>query len=215
MYPTKSKSVTVPFGVRGSWAAGYHTGTDFAASIGTPLYATKGGVVVFTGLSGGWGQAYGYHIIVSSYHDGRFVRHMYAHMSDFRVQRGQRVKAGQFLGMSGNSGNTTGPHCHYEERHSPFGYYDHHRPVLLDYKPKPVISVSKAQPGKTNRHVAKLKRRMNEYFPKKKKIWGPYFNKELRARYAEYQKNLGYSGTDANGRPGRSSLRRLGFVVRD
>lgn len=214
MLPIKNGKVRVPYGVRGSyWAAGYHTGTDFIADVGTPVVATKGGVVVFSGYSGGWGQAYGYHVIISSYHNGRMIRHMYAHLSSRAVNYGQRVKAGQRIGNSGNTGNTTGPHLHYEERWRNYGYYDNKAPVLLSYQPAPVISLSKVQPGKTNLHVAKLKRRLNKYFPKKPKIWGPRFNRKLRERYAEYQRNLGYKGTDANGRPGRESLRKLGFRV--
>lgn len=214
MYPTKSKVVTAPYGVRGSWwAAGYHTGTDFAASIGTPIYATKQGVVVFSGYSGGWGVAYGYHVIVSSYHDGKFVRHMYAHLYSRKVGIGERVKAGQLIGYSGNSGNTSGPHLHYEERWAPYGYYNNKAPILLSYKPPVTISVSKAQPGKNNRHVRRLKRRMNRYFPNRKPLRGTYFGKELRNRYAEYQRNLGYSGSSADGRPGWKSLRKLGFRV--
>lgn len=215
MLPTKSGVVNLSYGVRGHlWKAGYHTGTDFDASIGTPLYATKGGVVIFKGLSGGWGQAYGYHVIISSYHNGRFVRHMYAHMHSFAVNVGERVKAGQYIGLSGNSGNTTGPHLHYEERHHPFGYYDNQAPVLLTYQPRPIIHVSKVQPGKTNNDVRKLKRRMNKYFPKRRALWGPVFSKALRRRYAEYQRNLGYSDSAADGRPGWKSLRKLGFDVR-
>lgn len=214
MFPTKSKVINVSYGVRGShWAAGYHTGTDFDASTGTSLYATKGGVVVFAGYSGGYGTAYGNHVIISSYYNGRMVRHMYAHMSSFGVRYGQRVKDGQFIGKSGNTGNTTGPHLHYEERHSPYGYYDSQRPVLLAYQPKPVISLKKVRPGKTNTHVLKLKRRLNTYFPKKKKLIGPFFSKALKDRYAEYQKNLGYDGKQANGIPGRISLQKLGFRV--
>src|SRR5690349_13459380 len=180
MLPTKSGKVNVPYGVRGSyWAAGYHTGTDFDASIGTPIYATKGGVVVFSGYHGGWGASYGYHVIISSYHEGRIVRHMYAHLYERKVSYGQRVKDGQLIGLSGNSGNTTGPHLHYEERWRDFGYYDNKAPILLDYQPAPVISVSKAQPGKNNLHVLRLKKRMNRYFPKKKPLKGTYFGKEL------------------------------------
>lgn len=215
MLPIKNGTVRVPYGVRGSlWAAGYHTGTDFIANIGTPLHATKPGVVVFAGYHGGWGAAYGYHIVISSWHNGRLIRHMYAHMSHLAVGLGERVKGGQYIGQSGNSGHTTGPHLHYEERWAPFGYYDNKAPVLLDWSPKPVIHVSRVQPGKTNRDVARLKRRMNKYFPKKKKIWGPRFTKELQDRYSEFQRNLGYEGPAANGKPGRTSLEKLGFRVK-
>jgi len=215
MLPIKNGKITTPYGVRGShWAAGYHTGTDFAANVGTQIRATKGGAVVFSGYSGGWGQAYGYHVIISSYHNGKMIRHMYAHLSSRKVVAGQRVKAGDVIGLSGNTGNTTGPHLHYEERHTNYDYYDNQRPVLLDYQPKPIIHLSKVQPGKVNLDVAKLKRRMNKYFPKKPKIWGPRFNRKLRDRYKEYQRNLGYTGAQADGRPGRESLRKLGFDVR-
>jgi len=214
LLPIKNGTINVPYGVRGSyWQAGYHTGTDFVANIGTPVRATKAGVVVFSGYTGGWGQSYGYHIIVSSWHNDRLVRHMYAHLSHRAVGLGERVKTGQYLGESGNTGNATGPHLHYEERWAPFGYYDNKAPVLLDYSPAPVISVSKVQPGKRNLHVRRLKRRLNRYFPKKKPLRGLYFGKELRERYAEYQRNLGYKGDDANGRPGWKSLRKLGFRV--
>jgi murein DD-endopeptidase MepM/ murein hydrolase activator NlpD len=214
MLPTKSGKINVAYGVRGSfWAAGYHTGTDFDASVGTSLYATKGGRVVFVGYHNGWGAAYGNHVIISSWHKGVLVRHMYAHMSSFAVGVGDTVKAGQLIGKSGNTGNTTGPHCHYEERTAPFGYYNNKAPRLLSYEPRPTISLSKVQPGKNNLHVAKLKRRLNKYFPKKKPIWGTRFNAKLRDRYAEYQRNLGYEGKAANGVPGKASLEKLGFRV--
>lgn len=214
MFPTKSKIIHLSYGVRGThWAAGYHTGTDFVASTGTSLYATKGGRVEFVGYSGGWGTAYGNHIVIVSTHEGKVVKHMYAHMSSFSVREGATVKAGQFIGRSGNTGNTTGPHLHYEERHSPFGYYDSQRPVLLTYQPKPVVSLNRLQPGKTNRSVSRLKRRLNQYFPKKRKLIGPFFSKALKERYAEYQRHLGYSGAQANGIPGRKSLEKLGFKV--
>lgn len=214
MFPTKSKVINLSYGVRGThWAAGYHTGTDFDASTGTSLYATKGGVVRFAGYSGGEGTAYGNHIIITSYYNGKFVRHLYAHMSSFAVKSGQRVKDGQYLGRSGNTGNTTGPHLHYEERHSPFGYYDSQRPVLLAYQPKPVVSLSKLKPGKTNTHVSRLKAALNKEFPMKSKLVGPFFSKALKDRYAEYQTRLGYDGKAANGLPGRSSLEKLGFRV--
>lgn len=214
VYPTKDRRVTAAFGVPGSWAAGYHTGTDFGVPTGTVVRATKGGVVVFAGYSGGWGTAYGNHVVVSSYHNGHFVRHLYAHLSKISVGYGERIDTGEVIGLSGNTGNTTGPHLHYEERTAPFGYYNHKRPVLLGFVPPPVISLRKLKFGKRNLHVRRLKRRLNRYFPKKKKLVGLRFNNKLKDRYAEYQRSLGYTGKDANGLPGRSSLQKLGFRVR-
>lgn len=213
VYPVKRVYVNCGFGVRGPWAAGYHPGIDYDASVGTELFATKGGIVLFVGTYNGYGQDYGYHIIIKSWHLGRQITHLYAHTSKSYVYPGQSVATGQKIGLSGNTGRTSGPHLHYEERHSPFGYYNHHRPVLPEWKPAATISVSKVQPGKRNLHVRRLKRRLNRYFPKKTKLYGLYFGKDLRERYAEYQRNLGYKGDAADGKPGWSSLKQLGFRV--
>lgn len=133
--PTKLNYVTCPFGYKGSWAAGYHTGIDYRAPIGTPIMATKKGKVVFAG-TGGWGPAYGKHVILQSWHRGRRVRHMYAHLSGIRVRPGQKVLAGGVVGRSGVTGNVSGPHLHYEERVSPFGYWNHRRPRLTAWQPR-------------------------------------------------------------------------------
>ena len=213
VYPVDRVYINAGFGVRGPWAAGYHPGIDYDASIGTRVYATKGGRVQFIGTYNGYGQDYGHHIIIKSWHKYRFITHLYAHMSNSFVMPGQRVKAGQVIGLSGNTGRTSGPHLHYEERHTPYGYYNHHNPVLPEWNPAPKISISKVQPGKRNLHVRRLKRRLNRYVPKKKKLWGLKFGKGLQERYAEYQRSIGYRGKDADGRPGRASLKRLGFRV--
>jgi murein DD-endopeptidase MepM/ murein hydrolase activator NlpD len=213
VYPVKNPHVNCGFGVRGSWAAGYHPGIDYDASIGTRIYATKSGTVQFVGTYNGYGQDYGYHIIIKSWHKGRFITHLYAHTSRSYVRPGQKVTTGQVIGLSGNTGRTFGAHLHYEERHAPYGYYNHHNPVLPMWSPLPVISLSKVQPGKRNLHVRKLKRRLNRYFPKQKKLYGLKFGKELQARYALYQRIIGYKGKQADGRPGRASLERLGFRV--
>lgn len=214
VYPVERVKINCGFGVRGSWAAGYHPGIDYDANTGTRIYATKGGRVQFIGTYNGYGQDYGHHIIIKSWHKYRNITHLYAHMSTSFVLPGQRVKAGQVIGLSGNTGRTSGPHLHYEERHYPYGYYNHHNPVLPQWSPDPIISVSKAQPGKRNLHVLKLKRRMNKYYPKRTPLKGLKFGEELRKRYAEYQRNLGYKGSAADGRPGWESLRKLGFRVK-
>lgn len=123
--PVPGKKITTPFGKKGSWAAGYHTGDDYACSVGTKVIATTAGIV----KSGSWGAAYGTHIIIETkFPKGKTVRHLYAHLSSKLVKTGAHVKAGQQIGKSGNTGRTTGPHVHYEERVSPYGYMNHRKP---------------------------------------------------------------------------------------
>lgn len=86
-----------------------HSGIDLAAPIGTPIRATKEGVVVTSGWSGGYG------IMVRLDH-GNGVETRYAHMSRAVVRSGQSVKAGQIIGAVGSTGRSTGPHLHYELR---------------------------------------------------------------------------------------------------
>ncbi len=86
-----------------------HKGTDFAAPIGTPVYATGDGVVT----KADWGTGYGRVVYIQ--HDfGLETR--YAHLSKIRVKKGQRVARGQRIGDMGNSGRSTGSHLHYEIR---------------------------------------------------------------------------------------------------
>lgn len=87
------------------FTAGKHDGTDFRAAVGTPLYASQAGVVK-TGSghprAGTWVEIHSGSTIVG-----------YSHMSTRKVSSGQSVKAGQLIGYSGNTGNTTGPHLHF------------------------------------------------------------------------------------------------------
>jgi murein DD-endopeptidase MepM/ murein hydrolase activator NlpD len=125
--PVPSKVVTTAFGVKGSWAAGYHTGVDYACPIGSKVVATRSGTVV----AGDWGSAYGKHVILQSNDaNGRVIRHLYAHLNSKAVSIGATVKAGQEIGKSGNTGRVTGPHLHYEERISPFAYKNHRKPLF-------------------------------------------------------------------------------------
>ena len=90
-----------------------HTGTDFSLPTGTPVYSTGDGEVVYTKnkFSG-----YGKHIKIKH---GFGYQTLYAHLSEFSVKPGQKVKRGQIIGYSGNTGGSTAPHLHYEvvERH--------------------------------------------------------------------------------------------------
>lgn len=93
-----------------------HTGTDFRAPTGTPIYAACDGVVERSGYDkprsdGGTGA--GNHIRLNH---GDFVTTRYYHLSERKVWTGQRVKAGQLIGLAGSTGDSTGPHLHFEVR---------------------------------------------------------------------------------------------------
>ena len=85
-----------------------HNGIDFAASIGTPIYATADGSVAKVEV-----RFSGYGKMVEIDH-GFGYRTRYAHMHDFAVKRGQQVKRGDLIGYVGNTGLSTAPHLHYE-----------------------------------------------------------------------------------------------------
>ncbi|MBT2507989.1 peptidoglycan DD-metalloendopeptidase family protein [Streptomyces sp. ISL-98] len=107
--------VTTPYrAAGGSWSSGYHTGVDFSASSGTPVKAVSSGTVV----SAGWGGAYGNEVVIK-HDDGRYSQ--YAHLSSLAVSSGQSVSGGTQIGLSGSTGNSTGPHLHFEIRTGP-GY---------------------------------------------------------------------------------------------
>ena len=85
-----------------------HTGIDFGARVGTPIYATGGGKVTKVSTS-----FYGYGKQVEIDH-GFGLKTKYAHLSEFKVKVGQRVKRGELIAYSGNTGTSSGPHLHYE-----------------------------------------------------------------------------------------------------
>lgn len=86
-----------------------HAGVDIAVPTGTPVRAAADGVVKFSGRNGGYG------LLVTIDH-GEKVETRYGHNSRLIVQKGQKVKAGQIIAYSGNTGNSTGPHVHFEIR---------------------------------------------------------------------------------------------------
>ncbi|MFH8976307.1 transglycosylase family protein [Streptomyces sp. NPDC017890] len=95
-----------------SWSKGYHTGVDFPVATGTSVKSVAAGEVV----SAGWGGSYGYQVVVR-HGDGRYSQ--YAHLSAISVKDGQSVGAGQRIGRSGSTGNSSGPHLHFEVRTGP------------------------------------------------------------------------------------------------
>ncbi len=88
----------------------FHEGVDFAAPIGTKVYCTGNGVV-----SKAMKSNYGYGNVIIVDH-GYGYQTAYAHLSAFKVRKGQKVKRGQVIGLVGNTGLSTGPHLHYEVR---------------------------------------------------------------------------------------------------
>ncbi|MDG9704683.1 transglycosylase family protein [Streptomyces sp. DH37] len=113
--PVGGVSPTTAYRQSGSgWSSGYHTGVDFPVSTGTSVQSVSRGQVV----SAGWGGSYGYQVVIR-HSDGRYSQ--YAHLSAISVRSGQQVNAGQRIGRSGSTGNSTGPHLHFEIRTGP-GY---------------------------------------------------------------------------------------------
>ncbi|AJE87195.1 secreted peptidase [Streptomyces albus] len=111
--PVAGSSVGTPYHQSGSmWSSGYHTGVDFVVPTGTSLKAVGPATVV----SAGWGGAYGNQVVLQL-EDGRYAQ--YAHLSQLSVSAGQQVSGGQQVGLSGATGNVTGPHLHFEIRSTP------------------------------------------------------------------------------------------------
>jgi murein DD-endopeptidase MepM/ murein hydrolase activator NlpD len=111
--PVSGATIGTAYHVAGSmWSSGYHTGVDFVVPTGTPLKAVGAGTVV----SAGWGGAYGNQVVIRL-NDGYYAQ--YGHLSQLSVSAGQTVTAGQQVGLSGATGNVTGPHLHFEIRTTP------------------------------------------------------------------------------------------------
>ncbi|MGW2546307.1 peptidoglycan DD-metalloendopeptidase family protein [Kitasatospora sp. NPDC001574] len=108
--PLAGTKLGTAYGVAGSmWSSGHHTGVDFSAATGTPLRAIAAGTVVKAGNGGAYGNE-----VEIKLADGKYAQ--YAHLSSIAVKVGQTVTAGQQIGLSGATGNVTGPHLHFEIR---------------------------------------------------------------------------------------------------
>ncbi len=114
--PVKKYKLSASFAQAGNLWSSTHSGQDFAVSSGTQVVATHGGTVVKTGGNGaGDGPAYG-NAVVIKHSNGTYSQ--YAHLSRVDVKPGQVVKTGQRIALSGNTGNSSGPHLHFEIRTS-------------------------------------------------------------------------------------------------
>lgn len=100
--------VTSPFGLRANGLSlDMHRGIDISVPAGSAVHAMAPGVVEYAGTMSGYGR------VVMVDHGGR-TRSVYAHLSEIRVERGQRLEGRQVIGLSGSSGHASGPHLHFE-----------------------------------------------------------------------------------------------------
>jgi murein DD-endopeptidase MepM/ murein hydrolase activator NlpD len=107
--PIKDGKITTKYKKLGKmWSKGYHTGVDFAVPQGTEVIAVADGKIE----NANWGKSYGTQAVQKV--EGGWV--IYAHLSKLDVKAGDVVKAGQRIGASGNTGNSSGPHLHFELR---------------------------------------------------------------------------------------------------
>lgn len=106
IWPTSGR-VTSGFGTR--WGR-LHAGVDIGAPTGTPIWATKDGTVIFSGVQSGYGN-----VVILSHGGG--LTTLYGHQSRTAASNGQRVGQGDTIGYVGSTGRSTGPHLHFETRY--------------------------------------------------------------------------------------------------
>ena len=111
--PVKSGVITA------TWyypSGNFHGALDYGIPVGTKVYAAEEGVVLYAG----WGGGYGYYVCIQH---GNGLRTYYAHSNGtFYVSAGDKVSRGELIMLSGNTGNSTGPHLHFEVRVSPYNW---------------------------------------------------------------------------------------------
>jgi hypothetical protein len=107
--PTRGYHLTARFGQSSGLWSHYHTGLDFAAPSGTPIYAVANGVITSTGYEGSYGNQ-----TIETLPDGTEI--WYCHQSEIGVNVGDKVVQGSQIGRVGSTGNVTGPHVHIEVR---------------------------------------------------------------------------------------------------
>jgi murein DD-endopeptidase MepM/ murein hydrolase activator NlpD len=111
--PISNGKITTPYKKKGKmWSKGYHTGIDFAVPQGTDIIAVADGKI----SNANWGKSYGTQIVQKIAGQDTWV--IYAHLSKSLVKAGDEIKKGQHIGESGNTGNSSGPHLHFEARNN-------------------------------------------------------------------------------------------------
>ena len=124
MWPIASDEITSDYGWRAHPITGdsrYHSGVDIGGDYGEPIYAAAAGTVVYAG----WISGYGYAVVIDH---GGGISTLYGHNEQLNVGEGQNVSQGDVIAYCGSTGNSTGPHCHFEVRENgepvdPMGYF--------------------------------------------------------------------------------------------
>jgi len=233
--PVNNPRITQPWGrPNPRYAAKRHTGIDYGMPVGTPLFAVTDGTIKDV-LND---KSYGKVVVLSATHEGTKYDIWYCHMSKPEVKKGQKVSVGTQLGLSGNTGNSTGPHLHLETRIAPFRYgNDVSNPWIQDPKtidPKApsnrkvgivkkavaVVTPAKQPAAKTvymhsfvdgamNDDIKLVQSALIDIVGAKIPTSGK-LDKKTRDAYKLWQHKLGYNGKDADGLPGKKSLTALG-----
>lgn len=191
-----------------------HRGIDYGAHAGTPVVATRAGVVVYAGDArkhgGGYGSSYGIQVVVRVGN----IWCLYAHLSQELVDIGQIVKTGQLLGKSGATGNVTGPHLHYQENtQAPAAYKSDRAPQFIGWIDGPVdrFNPDNYGPGHVGPHILEYGRALVRHgFGRHYKIgpsesWG-YADQLNTIDFQESEPKL---RGDADGLPGRLTLQMV------
>lgn len=228
--PVAKPKISQPWGrPNPRYAAKRHTGIDYACPVGTPVLAVANGVIdnVLTDKS------YGNVVVLQV----DMYKIWYCHLSEPKVKIGDVVKVGQTLGLSGNTGNSTGPHLHLETRIAPFRYGNDvscpfiEDPAAIDKNapadrkvpllqkvvaavtlPKPsvtkVVNVKELLAGQKD-DISLVQSALIDVAGTSVKVTGKW-DVATRKGYQKWQESLGFKGKDADGNPGPTSLRKLG-----
>lgn len=113
IFPAFTNKITGYYGsvYKNSVGAAYaHEGLDISKAVGVPIYAPADGIVAYSDVDPLYGN------YIRTYHPALKLCFFYAHLSERKVQNGNSIKAGQLIGLTGNTGNSSGPHLHFAVR---------------------------------------------------------------------------------------------------
>lgn len=233
--PLKNPKVSQPWGrPNPRYACKRHTGIDFAAPVGTPIFAVANGVIEDVITDKSYGKVV---ILRCSSAEKKIVHIWYCHLSRQDVKKGQKVEEGFQLGLTGNTGNSTGPHLHLETRVAPFRYgndvsnpfldipgiIDPHAPserkiglwkkgiAVVTPAKKPankIVRMANMAYGSTNDDIKVVQSALVDLCGAKIPVNG-VFDEKTREAYKLWQHKLGFHGKDADGVPGKKSMAAL------